>query len=270
MITLFSETWFGSALGIIGIALAYLFYRKSRSVSKLSFQFDSTSIVGFSDSKFPDQLKISYNNEEIPRVTKERFVFWNSGNITVSGSQIVASDPFRIELCGDGKILSAIISKVSREVNGVACSISETDPKKVVVIYDFLDPNDGFIVEIIHSGNENESKICGTLRSLPEGIKSRGRANFSNGRTKKDYAYYSILTVSILMVIIGLFRPELSKVFPRFYTSKPQDPSTISWITVGMGFLYIILPTVIMWSKRRVYPAKLELFESNKEKEPNQ
>ncbi len=126
----------------LGIIAASYFYIKSRRISKLVFQHKDTTLLGESDSAFPDEIKILFADNPVPRVTANRYILWNAGNTTIGASQIVGSDPFRIELDNpESKILKVRVLAKTRDVNGFCVQDPTDEIHKRLLHFDFLDPN---------------------------------------------------------------------------------------------------------------------------------
>ncbi len=271
IIDLISKPWLGTILGVLGLAAAVLFYLRSRKVSRLAFQHDVITLVGASGAAFPDEVEIRFSGDIVPRVTADRIVLWNDGNTTLGASQIVESDPLRAELKEDSSLLKVSALKCSREVNG--CSVGRCkDSQRIADIhFDFLDPGDGIAFEILHSGSPRDLDILGTLRGMPSGIKNYGRARwFTDRRTKRlpfpfswlgfRFPFFLVIVVGFLMAAYGLFKPQVISVFPSLAkSSQPSDPTKPNWTLVLSGILYAAMPLVLLWFRRRRYPAPLEV-----------
>lgn len=104
----------------------------------------------------------------VPRVTSTSFGIWNSGKTTIHGRDIVEKDPLRLELSGEGEILRVTVESETRSVNGPTASL--TAPNRAILEFDYLDPGDGFRVQVLHSGAPKSIAAQGTIRGLPRGV----------------------------------------------------------------------------------------------------
>jgi hypothetical protein len=157
----------GTAIGLIGVALAVYFYFKSKQVARLALQSEEIAVVRSATSAFDQHLKIRFGGEIVQRVTKTRAIIWNAGNTTIEGSRIADADPLRAVVGEGSQILRVELVLKSRPVNDVKFTI---DKRQVFFNFDFFDQNDGFVVEFIHSGTRRELEWFGTLRGIPEGL----------------------------------------------------------------------------------------------------
>jgi hypothetical protein len=263
-----SQPWVGSSLGIFGIVAAVIFYLRSRRIARLSFQKDEVAIIGGSGAAFPEEVTISFAGAPVNRVTASRFVIWNSGNTTLSGSQIVQSDQLRLELKGKVNVLKIELLRVSRQVNAAWIKQREGAIGIVDVGFDYLDPSDGLAIEVLHSGGRSDLNFAGTLRGLPSGIKDYGRApwyfdrRFRNlpfpfGHFLKTLIIFS-LCVGLSATTLALLQPQLILWFPSLAEKEVSNPLEVRWLFVFIGVTYTALPLLILWLRRRRYPSCLE------------
>lgn len=76
-------------------------------------------------------------------------------------------DPLRITLSDSTILMSYIVSPTRDVVSPTATTDDKNTEARV--IFDFLDPGDGFAVAILHCGSAGSAKILGTLRGVKEG-----------------------------------------------------------------------------------------------------
>lgn len=270
IIDLISKPWLGSILGVLGIGAAVFFYLRSRKVSQLAFQHDAITLLGASDAAFPDEVEIRFSGKLVPRVTADIIVLWNDGNTTFTASQIVASDPLRIELPENSSLLKVTVLKCSREVSAGSVVQQEDSHQIADIHFDFFDPGDGIVFEVLHSGNRNDLDILGTLRSMPAGIKNYGRARwFTEQRTKQlpfpldklglRFPLMLMIVFGVIMTLFGLIGAQVITVFPSLVEeSQRSDPIKLNWLIVFAGLLYTATPLALLWLRRRRYPISLE------------
>jgi hypothetical protein len=171
---LMNEGWFGLVVGVvIAIATTALALRlHSKGLRRVSLRFMSgdVSLVSPSDSIETDHfLEIWYAGKQVPRVTSTSYGIWNDGTETFRHADIVESDPLRLHLTdASSRILQVSVEGQTRTVNrAVARVVSDED---VVLDFDFLDPTDGFRVEVLHTGTPGTLEVAGTIRGLKAGI----------------------------------------------------------------------------------------------------
>jgi hypothetical protein len=219
-------------------------------------------------------VEIKFSGTPISRVTAETIVLWNAGNVTLGGSQIVASDPLRFEIKA-GEILKARTLKVSREVNAISARPMAGRKDSLEVIFDYLDPDDGITLEVLHTGGRNDLMLYGTLRGMPDGVKDFGRVNSFTSRKSGDKSItltslkasmVVAFILGLLVVAFGLLRPQIHAAYPSFFESKPSNPDKPMWPLVFAGITYAAMPTFLFWVRRRRYPASLQVEPSESER----
>jgi len=165
--------WLGILVGAVfvvaSIVISYILYKRSRPVTRLRRVLYDVPLIGPAPSEYGG-LEIRYEGANVARATRTIFGVWNDGTTTIRGGDIVEKDPLRLELPEHGPqaILRATVDASTRDVNDV--QIIDSSRSKVVVAFDYLDPGDGFRMEVLHSGAPWALKAMGTIRGLPTGI----------------------------------------------------------------------------------------------------
>ena len=183
----------GSALGVIGIVVGWILYRRGLRLPRLVLQHLTLWLVGRpnpaavghpSKPALPGDVTVLYKGVEVPRLVKTTVVIWNAGSATLRGSDVVASDPLRLEFNPDARILEVTIAKVSRSVIDFQTTHSTTEPNVLRLTFDFLDPQDGARFEILHTDVPAKPKISGTTRGLPKGCLDWGAMDLTPERPR--------------------------------------------------------------------------------------
>lgn len=255
---LLEKPWVGSLLGLaglLGLPLAvYLYFLAKRSAA-LSYQLREFSVVGGRTAEFPEELEIRFAGEQVDQVTATEIVLWNSGNTTIDGSQIVLMDPLRVQV-SSGVILKPTIIRQTRPVIGAVVSMGEA-ANVGNIGFDFLDPNDGFVVQFVHSGARGEMEIIGTVKELPKGLsKVRSpRAALFTARSvglPRSTVLYVIMAVGVVAILASFLVPQLIE---RLYEPLVVRGTGRSLLVPGV--LYVFMPGWMLWISRRRYPAAL-------------
>lgn len=164
--------WFGISITVIlftfSLAVALYIYKKTRLVSRLRIIIGSAPIIGLSQNNHPNGLEIRFNEAPVPRVTSTSFGIWNDGGSTFRNIDIVDSDPTRLICDREGQILRVSIEEMSRPV--IMAEIVLNNSQDASLGFKFLDPGDGFRVQIIHSGTISSITYAGTIIGLPTGV----------------------------------------------------------------------------------------------------
>lgn len=156
----------GLVLGVIGSALAVIFYFKSRRIRKLRFDFSSQPLVeGLSEAL--EGLEVSFRGKRQERITVTRWAFWNAGNDTIRSDDFT-DDVLRIVCRTNVNVLDCILTYVSNGTNKISVSLSHSsinDKWSLPVVFDYLDSNDGAVIQLVHDGPSSTRFILeGTIK----------------------------------------------------------------------------------------------------------
>ncbi|BBY87833.1 hypothetical protein [Mycolicibacterium tokaiense] len=164
--------WASFVIAVIGIPAAWFFARRGRQRPDLRSAADFDVIID-SDDGILDRLNMEFDGSKILSVSRTRFAMWNARGDTVRGSDIVPTDQLRLELESDAVVLHARVLTVSREQIDAKCEFGSDDPQCARLSFDFLDPSDGFIVELLHT-SPRRAKLVGTIRGAEVASSKRG------------------------------------------------------------------------------------------------
>ena len=168
------------------------------------------------------------------------------------------ADPLRIERGEESTILSTTILKKSREVIGVTCNFGSVSPWTASFTFEYLDPGDGCVIEILHTGERRHPKLFGTVKGIPQGLKNLG-ALLSQLRTSSKGFPKSRQTIGFIAIAIGI----LMSLAGTFISFKAADAGALKnkILTYGVvifGLLYAGLGCMVFWITRRRYPRSLQ------------
>lgn len=259
--------WVGSLIGLAGLLAGVVAYLRSRKRTSLSFTYRGEHLLGSESNALPEGISVQYHGANIPRLTRSVIVLWNSGENTVLGADVVDIDPLRFCVETDGEILSASILKGTRTVNDFRIRHpSAHAPNEAVVEFNYFDSKDGVVVEILHTSASRYPEIKGTLRGMPEGLKSVGRMSRSPSLLKRTGPgrFFPMLVTSMtswLPIIVGsafvlaaLFgNPE---VVAAAMTLNTEESNTAVMI---MGGVYLGMGLFSLYLFRRKHPKNLHV-----------
>lgn len=151
-------------VGIASIPIAFLLARRGRQRPKLRYVIDSEVIVSPEDGLLNRGLSMSFAGTTIDKLSKTTIAIWGQRGDTVRGIDIVADDALRVKLGDDDAVLQARVIARSRRQNKVEAIPDPKIPFCVEIIFDFLDQNDGAIIEILHKESKQKPILLGTIR----------------------------------------------------------------------------------------------------------
>ena len=157
-------TWVGIIVGIVGVVLTW----RARRPNVVALQSHNVAMIG-GGAVFPDDVEVQYRGTPVPKITSSTVWVWNAGKQTVKGSDIVAHDPLRLRF--GGKVLNVRVKKVSRHVLRITAEASDEASETVSWGFEFLDPGDGGVLEVLYTGPAEPPECSGTIIGLSKGIR---------------------------------------------------------------------------------------------------
>lgn len=253
-LSLMEQAWLGTVIGIVSLIVAAVTYLWTRKRTSLGYVHLGEHVLGSASDSLPPAIVVQYNGVNIPRLTKSVLIFWNSGENTVLGADIVATDPLRFQIGEDGQILSISILKASRSVNDFNIVPSHTETHEASFNFNFLDANDGVVVEILHTSTDRKPRINGTLRGLPHGVRHFGQ--FKRPKPRKIQRTGPLPT--LMSVVFSPFVFLCVSFAIAIYAPRPDFISASAFNGL-MGVLggFWGMWMVDSWATRRKYPKSL-------------
>ncbi len=171
---LLSPGWVGAIISlvslIVGLIAAVVTYLLTRQRTRLAYCCPGKRLLDLPTDGLPEGITVHYRGQDIPRLTRTLVVLWNAGEKTILGEDIVAADPLRLKLRGDGRVLAATVLKTKRDVCQIEALPDASCPSETYIRFDFLDAEDGAVIEILHTSEESYVEFLGTVRGLPNGL----------------------------------------------------------------------------------------------------
>lgn len=195
-------------IGLLGVALSIYFYLRSKQIQKPKYQKISSTIDKNIIAK-DSPVYIQNGNERLERLTITKVAFWNNG-ITLKKEDVSSKSPFRIELKSpeDKFVYCNIV--YAEEENDISCDMSE-DKHEILLDFDYLARNQGFVVKLLHTGQDSSSlEIEGSMRN--------------EGKLKKSIPSFYFKANSLIFKLIPF------RLLPTIY----------SYMFMLMGFISII------------------------------
>jgi hypothetical protein len=235
----------GIVLGIFGIAATAYFARRYSEKKRPRF-YTTTELKIARSEDAPDDIAISYKGKNVARVYSTIVWFWNAGRKPLKSEDLRTSQPLEIRLKDENEsleILDVSVPKTSREA--IRFKAQKCDNACVSVGFDFIDHNDGGVIEIMHTGSlQTHVNFSGIILGAPEGVKKIGRRK------------------------MALFFPYSSHVFSRrgvFYLLFKVTFSVFITIIFG-GLIYLLLSsTRYITTSESLLMSQLKDFISNQD-----
>lgn len=205
--------WIGGALGVIGVVLAvvglgtgYYFYKRSIRQPLLKHFTWALDVVGGFSHPMLEGMEVRFKGASVHRLTAANVTLWNAGNATLDRDAIAQRDPVRIQLRGEGRILEATVTKSTGAANNVSLDLDD-EGGVVLVGFDFLDPQDGAVIRVLHTSSEAYPEVRGVLKGAQviKAQRLRGITPFRAYRTLR----LMLLGTSISMALVAVIPDSL-------------------------------------------------------------
>lgn len=153
----------GLVLAVAGIFFAFYFGKRGRERPVLGVAADTDVLVRSSDDEL-ERLTVRYHGERIAQVARTLVAFWHQQGAAVRKDDIVDSDPLCINLSSGDVVLSARVVTASRSQIDFSIDLLSSARDKVFLKFDYLDVDDGAIIEILHQGSVRPH-LSGTIKA---------------------------------------------------------------------------------------------------------
>jgi hypothetical protein len=206
--------WRGIAIaafiGVVATLIAgWLFLRlqEKRAAPRLAYLRGSRAVVGSPRSPQPSDIELRYRGEVVPRVTQTRIALWNAGRRAIQKGDVPEGEPITIAVSSGEKILEATVVRESRAVINFIPTVEDA---RVVCSFEFLDHDDGVVLDVIHTDAENrEPFVTGTVIGMGAGpplyLGALSEQQLSRARWLKNHiGWIIIVTIGVALSMGGV------------------------------------------------------------------
>jgi len=161
-----NQVWgiIGVAIGVIGILIACIFYRRSRRSKKIYFDSRAFQLISYHTASVPG-LNFSYNNKELFDLCAVKVMLWNAGNEVIHSGDFASTDYLKLAIPA-GKIVYAHISYQTRPTNLFTLSKIAGDAE-MDIQFDYIGSGEGAIVLLLTTQSEgNPPEMQGTIKGF--------------------------------------------------------------------------------------------------------
>lgn len=236
----------GISIGLIGVILAFIFYIKSKPISKISSFHSYTNLIGTNQSKLPKQVSISYNNKYVKSVSSSEFIIWNSGNTVINKRALATKDPLRIEINPDIKLLRYQIIIENNPTNNISLKTDEDYPNSILIDFDFLEKNEGARIEILHTGTKKDlkerGKIIGvkSIFSKEEEISKKKNVNKNSISYKVHNFFINLFFTALLIGIAAMTFYSFAYPESEMFREKEVITGGNPWYVRILGIISLV------------------------------
>jgi len=247
----------------LGNVFAYWLYRRGIKKKELWWDTQKNNLINKYARNLPE-LSINYKSEEVQDVSILRLMLWNSGSEILHRDDITKNHPISLITDNNTALLDAKIIAYNNDTLNFSL---EKDNNTVLVDFEYLEPNQGAVLEIVYTGGLDNLSVSGLLKG--------GNINYKNSQSEfinrfgfrfllKNVSYTVRRRIAIAFTAFaGLF------LFVFFVPLALQ--AAIGVLPIDSGFLFVVprigifgfLYFVIMINILRTpkIPSGLEIFE---------
>jgi hypothetical protein len=248
-------------LGVLGgWVVSLFFYRKALQRREISFATEIDRLIWSTGPTFSD-IELLYKGSKLSDPRKATIYVWNSGNCTINADEIASAD--RLALGASNiQILSYEIARSTREV--IDAKLEPRSASETLLLFDFLDPGDGVVVEIFYDILSKEKtkgkapRLHGTLKGSPAPPVSRD-VSFQSTLLNRAGQSLSLLIVLLITAILLVFQ-----VFEIVQESNWLliVPKIFTAILLALVCLGISIASIVTWRAYRI-PRSLKSEQSD-------
>lgn len=251
---IFQNTWVtiaGFLVGILGLGVGIYTMLSKPKVNPRYFIKNNNLIEEVSGMS---GLSIKYKNTDIPNLSVASVLFWNKGKKTLDRSDIAPINPLKIVLDNEYQILDVQTTLTTDFATNF--SYTQTDKNIITLDFDFLDKDEGFVLQIVHTGKSSldlsiEGKIKGVESINKNTVDSGNDFNsyFINrlfgfflgnviSKTKRLYVNIAFATMGIILIALSIIIPAIDTSEDSFVTS---GGFTIVFLVYGIIFFIFLI-----------------------------
>jgi hypothetical protein len=234
---------------IIAFVISFYVARHYSPKAEPVFQQVAFRIIEETHVVLSKQVKISYGDENVPRLTKCYFIFWNRGASNLDGSTMQPQDPLKLSFAEGTNIYEVVPLAKLRSTIDLKWRIEGCN---LFISFNDLESNEGFNLEILHTAEKGLPIVSGSFRNIPHGLKDLGDISSSQWpHAKRHWSMYFI-------IILTLFEGGL---MIYIYTKTLQIFYLVLAVFVFAFFSYLVYR--YYWTKRRLYPENLDIQQAS-------
>ena len=241
----------GFIIGVIGIVLTI----RSKKRKKISYEKNDFNLINEKAINKTENLEVFHNKTKIKNLTISKIAIWNSGNQTIKKGDISETSQLMINLDENVSILEQKVLSTSH--NDLKVSI-KNKTKFPIIKFNYLEPNNGFLIQITHTGRNSDClNISGKIIG---GSKIKRVNDMSRNAEKRDHwtTKYIVLFFSIAILIVTNLNLRLED----FWDVLKDYSSIIYFLQFFAGLMIGIV--FMQFFERKVPKPLLEKFSNDK------
>lgn len=266
--------WFqvaGFVVGILGLLVAVFTWLLSRRYKRMYFMVRSFNLVNKKRSTVPS-LSVSFSGRPVDALTISKVAIWNSGTDAILNRDIPSSERIRIQCVNGADILECSIIQVSSP--SCNCRIDGLSNNSQALLFDFLDPDDGLVLQVAHTGSSSRNivikgQIIGNGRIMEKQPFSWLRLSSLIRLKKWQLSRGKVAFLVALMGLTLILAPMVDEIFIRLlsdYQIFSDQKKVITFLSGASGAMYLLFAWAL-WASRP--PRGLSSFDDGFESKSN-
>lgn len=212
-----------------------------KQIKELSISCTTNKLINLNDRNI-EKLTIEYNGEVIKELSVSLFYIWNSGNQTLTYSDIASSRPISIINTGIAHIFDAQIIKQSEPAN--AFVITKCTHGATVFDFEYMGKGDGIAVQILHSGPSVDLELSCKIKGVKE---IRDCSPIIRKRKEPKISFVADVLLAIFTAILSIWIGMIGGIV-LYSIIPPISPIIRSILTSILSCLFVGL-TVLCISR---------------------
>ncbi|MEQ9454062.1 MAG: hypothetical protein RLN76_05640 [Phycisphaeraceae bacterium] len=242
---------------ITTIAGVYLYYfpRKFKSLSAFHI---SKSLLDTHATLGNHQVDLVIDDNRIESIQRDHLVIWNSGSVPISKEDIPDNYQVCIVAPSGSRCLSAVIVGITNQYNEIHIEDNSRNTHILKIVFNFLDPGDGFYIDVLHNGLKPVELIF-PVKGIPQGVNCL--KNYMSGQPLQWLGEIKavVKVIFLLMFFCGaLIAVLLLSPKANVFGSNPEEPPAeyVIGLVFLLLFIFIMCTFTARWIKSFIYAAK--------------
>lgn len=194
-------------IAFVGLPLAIYSVVKGPSKRCFSCYVESINLIRQNRTKFK-KIKVMFDDKEVENISITNFTLWNSGKLEIRKDDLAKGKELKIVAQEGTSILDARILCFNEESN--LFSISSISTNAVQIDFDYVNENEGVVIEIVHTGDSESLSVDCKLKGGKDVHKFSYSSSSSfkfkiSDRTRKKIAGYVIVGFIVLCMLVALY-----------------------------------------------------------------
>jgi hypothetical protein len=210
-----TANWLALVLAVFASSLAVVLYLRAAHGGRL--RYTAWGVLMLSSASQTVQVRIGSRRVKGRRVSAVTWLtVWNHGNKAIRRTDISAKDPIAVVFSDGSRLLSKEDVKCTNPANSV--EVAEASGR-LLVRFDYLNPKDGAVFRLEHTGSEPFSvDLGGSL------VDAEGPARMADARSRAG-RIATWMWAAYIFVALG--------VFPLMYHASSWLPGTLAILVLG-------------------------------------